>query len=69
MGTAIMYEFERYLQEQNVPGYHLYASIFHPMGMAFYRKLGLKEMESFQWRFHNGVEWLDVTEMIFGNTL
>jgi GNAT superfamily N-acetyltransferase len=69
IGTALMSEFERYLQQKNVPGYHLYASSFHPMGVAFYRKLGLIEIGSFQWRFHNRAEWLVVTETIFGKTL
>lgn len=46
-----------------------YASSFHPMGVAFYRKLGLKELGDFQWRFHKGLEWLNVTEVIFGKTL
>ncbi len=69
IGTALMSEFERYLEQQNVPGYHLFASSFHPMGVAFYRKLRLKEMGNFQWRFHNGVKWLDVTEIIFGKSL
>jgi hypothetical protein len=64
-----MSEFEGYLQLQEVPGYHCYASSFHPMGVAFYRKLGLKELGSFPWRFHSGVEWLDVIEMIFGKIL
>jgi hypothetical protein len=64
-----MSEYEHHLQRQNVPGYHLYASSFHPMGVAFYRKLGWKELGSFQWRFRNRVKWLDVTEIIFGITL
>jgi hypothetical protein len=61
--------FERHLQWENVPGYHLYASSFHLMGVSFYRKLGLKELGDFQWRFHDGVAWLDVTEYIFGKTI
>jgi GNAT superfamily N-acetyltransferase len=69
IGSSLMSEFEGYLMQQKVPGYHLYASSFHPMGVAFYRKLGLKEMGSFPWRFHNGVAWMDGTEIIFGKTL
>jgi GNAT superfamily N-acetyltransferase len=65
IGSALMSEFEGYLQQQKVPRYHLYASSFHPMGVAFYRKLGLKELGAFPWRFHNGQEWLDVIEIIF----
>jgi GNAT superfamily N-acetyltransferase len=69
IGSALMSAFETYLQHQNVPGYHLYASSFHPQGIAFYRKLNLKALADFQWRFHNRFEWLDVTENIFVKSL
>jgi hypothetical protein len=42
-----MSEFKRYPQGKDTPGHHLYASSFHPMGVVFYRKLGLKELGSF----------------------
>ncbi len=46
--------------------FHLFASSFHPLGMAFYCRLRLQELGRFEWRFHNGVEWLNVTDTIFG---
>jgi len=58
-----------YLVERDVPGYHLYASSFHPMEVAFYHKLGLEVLGQFQWRFHNGLEWLTITETIFSQRL
>jgi len=68
IGSALMDTFESYLQGQNVPGYHLLASSFHPQGVAFYRKLDLEELGDFQWRLHDGFRWLDVTETIFGKS-
>jgi GNAT superfamily N-acetyltransferase len=69
IGTALMSAYQTYLQASGVPGFHLYASSFHPLGLAFYRKLGLEELGVFEWHFHNGQEWLLVTEMIFGQQL
>jgi GNAT superfamily N-acetyltransferase len=68
IGSSLMSEFEAYLKQHKVPGYHLYASSFHPQGVAFYCKLGLEELGKFQWRFHDGMDWMDVTERIFGKT-
>jgi hypothetical protein len=36
------------------------------LGVAFYRQLRLEELGQFEWRFHTGVQWLTVTERIFG---
>lgn len=66
VGTALMARYTDYLRERNVAGFHLYASSFHPLGVAFYRKLGLEVLGQFEWRFHNGLEWMTVTEHIFG---
>ena len=66
IGTALMARFAAYLRERGVPGYHLYASSFHPLGVTFYRKLGLTLLGQFAWRFHTGEGWLDVTKLIFG---
>lgn len=65
IGSALMANFGEYLQSKDIPGYHLFASSFHPMGVAFYRKLGLEEFGKFPWRLHDGLEWLTVTETIF----
>ena len=64
-----MVRYETYLRQRGVSGYHLYASSFHPLGVAFYHKLGLELLGQFDWRLHTGFEWLAVTEMIFGRKL
>jgi GNAT superfamily N-acetyltransferase len=69
IGSALMDGYEDYLRSRGVPGYHLYASSFHPMGVAFYRKIGLETIGQFEWRFHNGYRWLDVLETIFAKRL
>jgi GNAT superfamily N-acetyltransferase len=69
IGTQLMAAFAAYLQQQGVPGYHLHASSFHPMGVAFYRKLGLEELDRFTWPFHDGSRWLEVTEFSFSHRL
>ena len=52
-----------------LPGYHLHASSFHPMGVAFYTKIGLEIIGQFEWRFHNGYRWMDVLETRFARYL
>jgi GNAT superfamily N-acetyltransferase len=69
IGSALMDSYEHYLRGWSIPGYHLYASSFHPMGVAFYRKIGLETIGQFQWRFHNGCRWLDVVEIVFAKRL
>jgi GNAT superfamily N-acetyltransferase len=69
IGTGLMDRFEQYLLSREIPGYHLYASSFHPQGVAFYRKRGLTELSAFQWRFHDGTRLRAVTEIIFGKRL
>jgi GNAT superfamily N-acetyltransferase len=69
IGTALVAGYAHYLRQNAVAGYHLHASSFHPLGVAFYRKLGLKVLGHFAWRFHNRFEWLTVTEHIFGQQL
>ena len=69
LGTALMQFYEAYLRQQGVPGYHLFASSFHPLGVAFYCKLGLECIGQFDWRLHTGFEWLSVTERIFARRL
>jgi GNAT superfamily N-acetyltransferase len=69
IGTALMAQFSNYLRHRDIAGFHLYASSFHPLGIAFYRKVGLPHMGQFEWRFHDGFEWLTVTEHIFGQRL
>lgn len=66
IGTALMSCYARYLRQRNVAGFHLYVSSFHPLGVAFYRKLGLEALGQFEWKLHNGFEWQTVTEYIFG---
>jgi GNAT superfamily N-acetyltransferase len=48
LGTALMQRYTSYLHNNGVPGYHLYASSFHPLGVAFYRKLGLTLLGEFE---------------------
>jgi len=69
IGTALMTAYADYLRAQAVPGYHLYAASFHPLGVAFYRKLGLEQLGQFYWRLHTGYQWQHVTETIFGQKL
>lgn len=69
LGTALMNAYVAYLRKNAIPGYHLYASSFHPLGVAFYRKLGLQQLGQFGWRLHTGYAWLNVTETIFGQKL
>lgn len=69
IGTALMAHYSDYLRERGVAGFHLFASSFHPLGMAFYRKLRLEELAQFEWRFHNGIQWLNVSDVIFGRQL
>lgn len=69
IGMALMDRFTEYLRQKGVTGFHLYASSYHPMGMAFYRKLGLEELGQFDWRLHDGFEWRMVKETIFGKKL
>jgi ribosomal protein S18 acetylase RimI-like enzyme len=69
IGTALMSCYSKHLRKKEVAGYHLYASSFHPIGVSFYRKLGLEELGQFDWHLHDGYEWLMVTEYIFGQRL
>ncbi|MEW6093583.1 MAG: GNAT family N-acetyltransferase [Chloroflexota bacterium] len=69
IGTRLMQAFEEYLRAREIPGYHLYAASFHPLGVAFYRKSGLDVLGRFHWRFHTGYQWLDVEETVFGKYL
>jgi len=66
IATALIAEFNRYLTGRRVPGWHLYVSSYHPLGLAFYRKLGLELLGQFDWRLHDGRQWLTVTEQILG---
>jgi GNAT superfamily N-acetyltransferase len=69
IGTILMQAYAIYLRQREVPGYHLYASSYHPLGVAFYQKLGMAELGEFTWRHHNGRVWETVTERIFAQTL
>jgi len=69
IGTRLTQAYEEYLRSKGIPGYHLYAASFHPLGMAFYRKSGMEVLGQFQWRFHTGYHWLNVEETIFGKKL
>lgn len=69
IGAALMTCYEEYLCQRGVAGFHLYASSFHPLGVAFYRKLGLEDLGQFEWRLHDGLQWQTVTEHIFGSRL
>jgi hypothetical protein len=42
------------------------ASACHPLGVAFYRKMGMELLGQFDWPFHDGEKWTTVTELIFG---
>jgi hypothetical protein len=46
-----------------------FASSFHPLGVAVYQKLGLTLLGQFEWKLHNGFEWVKVIENIFGRRL
>jgi GNAT superfamily N-acetyltransferase len=65
LGKELMARYAAYLRQRGIPGYHLYASSFHPLGVAFYNKLGLDLLGQFDWRLHTGFEWQVVTEKIF----
>lgn len=69
VGAALMNGYEQDLRNRGIPGYHLHASSFHPMGVAFYRKIGLDPIGQFGWRFHNGYRWVDVVETVFARGL
>jgi hypothetical protein len=69
MGAALMGRFAGHLGSRGVRGYHLAASSFHPLGRAFYRKLGLRLLGTFDWRLHDGFRWIPVTEEIYGADL
>jgi len=69
IGTQLTLAYEAYLRSRGIPGYHLYAASFHPLGMAFYQKSGMEILGRFEWRFHNGYRWLPVTETVFGRRL
>ena len=69
IGTALMAAFADYLHSKGIPGYHLYVSSFHPLGLAFYRKLGLDDLGQINWRFHTGYKWITVTEFVFGEKI
>ncbi len=66
IGTALMKYFIQYLKQQEVAGFHLYVSSFHPMGVLFYQKLGLKTIGKFKWNFYDGLRWQIITELILG---
>lgn len=69
IGSALMGAFSGYLESKGIPGFHLYTSSFHPLGLAFYRKLGLEDLGFFTWRFHDGCRWSTITEYIFGKKI
>jgi GNAT superfamily N-acetyltransferase len=69
IGSALMAEYADYLRSRGVAGYHLFASAYHYMGVAFYRKLGLELLGEFTWRLHDGTGWVTVTEQIYGKRL
>jgi len=65
LGTALMSRYAEYLRLRGIAGYHLYASSFHSLGVAFYQKLGLELLGQFDWHLHTGFEWVNVTERIY----
>lgn len=69
IGTALMERYASYLHSNGIPGYHLYASSFHPLGVAFYQKLKLTLLGQFEWRLHDGFGWVKVIENIYGRRL
>lgn len=69
LGGQLMQRYTDYLRQRGVPGYHLYASSFHPLGVAFYYKLEMELLGQFDWRMHTGFEWMAVTERIFARRL
>lgn len=66
IGTALMMQFADYLKKNGNPGFHLYASSYHALGVAFYQKLGLELPGQFDWRLHNGFDWMNAIEKLFG---
>ena len=66
IGTALIAQFSSYLAGRGVPGWHLFVSSYHPLGLAFYQELGLELLGQFDWRLYDGRQWLTVTERIFG---
>ena len=69
VGSALIAAYMGYLRNRGVPGFHLYASSFHDKGVAFYRKVGLEEIGTFRWRFHDGVRWHTPVEHVFVRNL
>ena len=69
IGTRLTQAYEASVRDRGIPGYHLYAASFHPLGVAFYRKSGMEVLGSFEWRFHDGFRWQAATETIFGRRL
>ncbi len=69
LGTKLMESYTAYLQSKGIAGFHLYASSFHSLGIAFYNKLGLEILGRFNWRLYTGFEWVDVMETIYGKQL
>jgi len=69
LGKALMEKYETYLRSRSVSGYHLYASSYHPLGIAFYHKIGLELLGQFEWPLQTGFEWVKVTESIFGRRI
>lgn len=69
VGSALMQAYADLLRQRGMAGYHLYASSFHPLGVAFYHRFGLETLGQFEWRFHNGHRWQTVVETIFGKRL
>jgi GNAT superfamily N-acetyltransferase len=69
LGSMLMTAFSDYLHSLSIPGFHLFASSFHPLGIAFYQKLNLTLLGQFDWRLHTGFEWLTVTESVFARSV
>ncbi len=69
VGRALVEAFEKHLQSRGVPGYRVFASSYHKDGVAFFRALGLRELGTFEWRLHDGVEWRTVIEHVFVRSL
>jgi GNAT superfamily N-acetyltransferase len=69
IGSKLMTAYGEYLLSLGNPGYHLFASSFQPLGIAFYQKFELKLLGQFDWRLHTGFDWLTVTESVFARSL
>jgi ribosomal protein S18 acetylase RimI-like enzyme len=69
LGTKLMAKYGEYLHSRGIPGYHLFASSFHPLGIAFYQKLSLKMLGRFDWRLHTGFKWMTVIESVFAYSI